>query len=275
VGKRKDQVTDVWSDPEPRPTVDREPEVVVFEATEAGITGDPEIDALVDDIAGTRNEMTGTVEEIGDRLDPRHVLAQARENVRDATIGKVESMATTATEVVNNAGQAAQDAGTGVVDTIRRNPLPAAMIGIGLTWLLMSNRSSRTWETVDDRTYDTTYRAGYAGGSVTDRVGQAAGETVGQVQEKAGQLAEQVQTKASQVPDVARQVQDGATRVAQDNPLAVGAIALAVGTAIGMALPATKSEREVMGQARDSLIGRAEDVASEAMTKVEESARQR
>ena len=273
MGKGKDQVTDVWFDPEPRPTVETEGEAIVFETAQPGITGDPDIDALVDEIAGTREEMTDTVEEIGDRLDPKYVLARARENVREATIGKVENMATTASEVVNDAGQVAQDVGTGVVDTVRRNPLPVAMIGIGVTWLAMSSRSSKTWDTRDDRSYDT-YRAGFAGGGVTDRVGQAAGDTVGQVQDKAGQLAGQVQAKASQVPDVARQVQHGATRVAQDNPLAVGAIALAVGTAIGMALPATKPEREVLGQARDSLIGRAEDVASEAMSKAEEAARQ-
>jgi hypothetical protein len=267
-------VKDVWSDPQPEPAVDPETDVMVFETTEAGITGDPEIDALVEDIAGTRNEMTETVEEIGDRLDPKRVVAAAGENVREATIGKVEDVATTASDVVNNAGQTAQDVGTGVMDRIRRNPVPAAMVGIGVTWLAMSSRNSKTWDTADEHTYGSTYRSGFAGGSTTDRMGHAAGEAVGEVQDKAGQLAEQVQTKASQVPDVARKVQDGATRVAHDNPLAVGAIALAVGTAIGMALPSTRPERDVLGQARDSLIGRAENVASEAMTKAEESARQ-
>jgi hypothetical protein len=41
-----------------------------------------------------------------------------------------------------------------------------------------------------------------------------------------------------------------------------------------MALPTTRPEREIMGQARDSLIGRAESAASEAMNQAEASARQ-
>jgi hypothetical protein len=111
-------------------------------ATDAGATGDPEVDQLVEEIEVTRVEMTGTVEEIGDRLDPRNIVADAKETVREATVGKVEQMANTAGEMVSNAGQTAQEAGTGLVDTIRRNPVPAAMVGIGLGWLAMSARSS-------------------------------------------------------------------------------------------------------------------------------------
>ena len=288
MGETKNQVNGGWSA--------TDPDVVVVESTSVGPTGDPELDALVDDIVYTREEMTGTVEQIGDRLDPKNILSDARDNVREATIGKVEDMATTASDVVSNAGQAAQEAGSGVVDTIRRNPLPAAMIGIGITWLAMSNRGSNSfrssdwsngsrfsgegsWDTVDGGGAD--YRSGFAGGSVTDRVSQAAGDTVGQVQDKvgrvqdkAGRLADQVQTTAGQLPNKVRPVADNATRAVKENPLAVGAIALAVGAAVGMAIPATKPEREFMGQARDSLIGRAENAASDAMNKVEESARQ-
>jgi hypothetical protein len=278
------------------------------------LTGDPEIDSIVDDIEYTRGEMTDTVEQIGDRLDPRNIVAQATGTVRDATIGKVEDMATTAGDIVTNAGQTAQQASSGIVDTIRRNPVPAALIGIGAAWLAMSNRNSGgfrssdwrdggRWDSAGSGTWDTTGTQRFAGetgygsggygygsdagssSGMTDRIGQVAGEKVSQVQDTAGQiagqvqgtaghLADQVQSTASQVPNMARQVQDNAGRVVQENPLAVGAIAMAVGAAVGMALPATKPEREYMGQARDSLIGRAENVASDAMNKVEESARQ-
>jgi ElaB/YqjD/DUF883 family membrane-anchored ribosome-binding protein len=297
VGERTNQVTGdaAWSDPAE--------DIVVYEVSSVGLTGDPEVDALVDDIEYTRTEMTDTVEQIGDRLDPKNIVAQAKGSVRDATIGKVEDMATTAGDMVANAGQTAQQAGTGIVDTIRRNPLPAALIGIGAAWLAMSNRNSSgfrssdwseggrypggssTWDTTGARRFASD-RYGSGGSGVTDRIGQIAGDKASQVQDTAGQIADQVQgtageladqfqSKASQVPNVARQVQDNASRVVQENPLAVGAIAMAVGTAVGMALPATRPEREYMGQARDSLIGRAENVASDAMNKVEESARQR
>ena len=72
------------------------------------ITTDPEVEQLVEEIEVTRVEMTGTVEEIGERLDPRNIVAGAKETVREATVGKVESM-------VNDAGQTAQQAGTGLI----------------------------------------------------------------------------------------------------------------------------------------------------------------
>jgi ElaB/YqjD/DUF883 family membrane-anchored ribosome-binding protein len=273
MGEAKDQMTSGgWSDDQP--------DLVAYEISTTAVTGDAEVDQLVDEIAYTRDEMTGTVEEIGDRLDPRHIVAEAKGSVRDATIGKVEEMATTAQDMVSNVGQTAQETGSGVVDTIRRNPLPAAMIGIGLTWLAMSNRSTGTrssdwtsggrWNTKGS-SWDTTggsYEG--SGDGMTDRVGGA----VGQVQGKAGEVAGQVQQTAAQVPYVARQVGDNAARVVQENPLAVGAVALAVGAAVGMALPTTRPEHEIMGQARDSLIGRAESAASDAMNQAEASARQ-
>jgi len=280
---------ETWSD---------EPEVVAYEVTSVSST-EPEVEQLVDEIAYTRDEMTGTVEEIGDRLDPRNIVAEAKGSVRDATIGKVEEMATTASDVVNNVGQTAQDASYGIVDTIRRNPLPAALVGIGLTWLAMSNRSSGmrssdwssggrwnsggTWDTTGGQRFAGDYKGDYTGSGdgLTDKVGGTigqvqgkAGDAVGQVQGKAGEVASTVQQQAAQLPYVARQVTDNAGRVVQENPLAVGAIAVAVGAAVGMALPTTRPEHEFMGQARDSLIGRAESAASEAMNQAEASARQ-
>jgi len=287
MGEGKDQVTGSWSEDQP--------EIVAYEVTSIS-SSEPEVEQLVDEIAYTRDEMTGTVEEIGDRLDPRNIVAEAKGTVRDATIGKVEEMAETAGDMVNNVGQTAQEAGSGIVDTIRRNPLPAALIGIGVTWLAMSNRSSGvrstdwngggrwntgagSWDTTGGRRFAGDYQG--SGEGLTDKFGGAvgqvqgkAGEAVGQVQGKAGEVASTVQQSAAQLPYVAKQVQENAGRVVQENPLAAGAIALAVGAAVGMALPTTRPEHEIMGQARDSLIGRAESAASEAMNQAEASARQ-
>jgi ElaB/YqjD/DUF883 family membrane-anchored ribosome-binding protein len=281
-----------------------------------GVTVDPEIDQLVEEIVYTREEMTGTVEQIGDRLDPKNIVAEATGSVRNATIGKVESVANsasdmvsnvgqTAGEMVSNAGQTAQQAGSGIVGAIRRNPVPAAMVGIGLGWLAMSNRGSssssrysdwsdggRSWgdgNRMSGSTWDTTgysdSGSGFGGQGFTDkvgntagRVGDTAGQVVGNVQQTAGEVVQNVQQTAGQVPyqvqGVARQVQDNAGRMIQENPLAVGAIALALGTAVGMALPSTQKEQQILGQARDNLIDKAETKASDAMSKVEETAKQ-
>lgn len=55
----------------------------------------------------------------------------AKQNVRNATLGKVEDLAT-------DLGDKMNDTKDTLIDTIRNNPLPAAVMGAGLVWLLMS-----------------------------------------------------------------------------------------------------------------------------------------
>jgi ElaB/YqjD/DUF883 family membrane-anchored ribosome-binding protein len=226
---------------------------------------DPQVQQLVADIEDTRGEMTTTVDEIGQRLAPRNVVAAAKETVREATVGKVEEMANTAGAMIEDAGQTAQQAGSGLLETVRRNPVPAAMIGLGIGWLVVNNRSVATGPRMAAR--DAVWSAQQTAGDVTDRIGQAAGDVGSQVQQTATQVPRQVE-------DVARQVGDNASRVFQDNPLAVGAIAAAVGAGIGLALPATQTERQVLGQARDDMVERAESAASQALDEAEYKARQ-
>ncbi|MCA1569920.1 MAG: DUF3618 domain-containing protein [Chloroflexi bacterium] len=78
------------------------------------------------DIEETRLEMGDTLNELGGRLEPSHLVEQAKENVREATIGRVEETAKGISDMV--------------MDTIKRNPIPAAMAGAGLA-LLWKNRS--------------------------------------------------------------------------------------------------------------------------------------
>ena len=57
-----------------------------------------------------------------------------------------------------------------------------------------------------------------------------------------------------------------------ENPLAVGAVALALGTAVGFTLPQTRRENELLGEARDTLIDRAQAVAQDTLEKVRQVA---
>ena len=86
-----------------------------------------EIAEIRADIEDTRAEMGGTLTELGDRLDPGNLMNEAKENVREATIGRVEETAKGMSDMV--------------METIKRNPIPAAMAGAGLA-LLWMNRSN-------------------------------------------------------------------------------------------------------------------------------------
>lgn len=220
------------------------------------------------------SEAKAAVRELGD---------QAKASVRDATIGRMERVANSTTE-------SAKGFRSSVGETIKQNPLPAALTGIGLGWLLL-NRSSAPSGVQSSypvgsyggygRYGDTgSNRGGSATGQAVGQVQQTAGQVAGQVQETAGQVAGQVQGAAGQVVDqvqqTAEQVQHQAQRVEdtfrqmlQTNPLPIGAIALAVGGAVGLALPATRRENELLGEARDSVVERVESTAQNAMQKVE------
>jgi hypothetical protein len=133
MGERPDEVRH-----DPLGGVDREPDPLVEtvdgpERVEATLGPDPALSggigggAVVDEdeatraeIERTRADMSETVDAIQERLSPESLKEQAKDRVKEATVGK------------------AQDAGSGIVDTIRANPLPAALTGIGLGWLIMN-----------------------------------------------------------------------------------------------------------------------------------------
>jgi hypothetical protein len=172
-------------------------------ATADGRTSDEAIDhetaEKLGEIEQTREAMHDTVEEIGDRLAPSAIVQNAKDTVRDATVGKVEDMADSATQMFNEAGWTAQEAGYGIVETVRRNPIPAALAGIGIAWLVTHRAAPRTtsWDRPGrpDRRYsgpygsgsDTGQRATYdpMGGKV-ESVGQKVGEIGDRVGEQVG-----------------------------------------------------------------------------------------
>jgi ElaB/YqjD/DUF883 family membrane-anchored ribosome-binding protein len=71
----------------------------------------------------------------------------------------------------------------------------------------------------------------------------------------------------------ARRAERGAERMFEENPLAVGAAAIAVGAMVGLALPRTEREDELMGSARDRLVQQAEELATNAVDKASDVAK--
>ena len=225
-----------------------------------------EIERTRAEIERTRADMSETVDAIQDRLSPESLKEQAKDRVKEATVGK------------------AQEAGSGIVGTIRANPLPAALTGIGLGWLLMSARqqsSARGSYRTGAYAYDYPPRyeeSGPTPGQAAERARDKAGETATQVQDKAGQVASQAQDRASRLGEQARyqarRAGDGFQRMLQENPLAVGALGVGVGAAVGLAIPETTKEHEVMGEARDTVVEKAQEKAQDAQQRVQQVAQE-
>jgi len=336
-------------------------------------------EAIKADIEQKRNEMSHKINMIQERLDPNRLKEQAQETVRGAVSDGADAVVEYVRDNIGGFGYS-------VVDTIKRNPLPAALIGIGLGWLLVKSYSSPSsdWQGNGDNyrqrynggrggngypqyssrysnqsgagqygnEYDlpagaqygadyrsnqsrysyeaggenggqyqggqTAYTSRYAPGSAEgygeqSRLSQTAqyaqekaGNALDQARDTANQLSEQVQEKVANVVDKARdtagqltdQVQDTAQQTgdyvqqkvgqvrdqaqqtfqqtgrqvqqtAQQNPITFGIAALVAGALIGMALPETHVENQMLGETRDQLLDNAQSVAQDVKQRVQ------
>jgi hypothetical protein len=154
---------------------------------------------------------------------------------------------------------------------------------------------------------DFSERAGDTMSRAEDKVQRAAQQASSKVQDVASQATSKVQDVANQATgavqdaaymakDTASQVVDsarqGAQQVAQEaqyraqragsrfgdmmqeNPLVIGAAAVALGAIVGFAFPSTEKENEILGEARDRVMDRAQTVASDTAEKVQHVAKQ-
>jgi ElaB/YqjD/DUF883 family membrane-anchored ribosome-binding protein len=228
-----------------------------------------EIERTRAEIERTRADMSETVDAIQDRLSPESLKEQAKDRVKEATVGK------------------AQEAGSGIVGTIKANPLPAALTGIGLGWLLVNARRqssaqgsyrAEAYPYDYPSPYDERGSSGPSPGQAVERARDRAGETATQVQDKAGQVAGQAQDRVSRLGNQARyqaqRASGGFQRMLQENPLAVGALGVGVGAAVGLAIPETTKEHEVMGEARDTFVEKAQEKAQDAQERVQQVAQE-
>ena len=98
--------------------------------------------AIRRDIEHTRDEMSETIDAIQEKLRPANIVSSATETIKDATTERVRQMTHAAGETASNLMSRGREESRGLVDTIRDNPVPAALIGIGAAWLFMHNRNS-------------------------------------------------------------------------------------------------------------------------------------
>jgi hypothetical protein len=294
--------------------------------------------------------------------DVKHAIASAKRETRAATLGRLEDIATQAGDVMNDTKET-------LVETVRQNPIPAALVGFGLAWLLMNRSSSasqrrsgsfeggsrergvRTFDRgfsqnygrddsypiqgsssqgrsgidpagealsgvrhrVDDLAHDATDAAGNALRKAKD----AASSTLGHAADASSKLAHDVSDTASglahrvadagsqlahdaadktshlwhdatdasgrvyervsstvseyahEVPRQARRAEQAAEGYYMGNPLAIGAVALAAGALVGMALPRTDREDALLGEARDKFLINARSAAHDAAEAVQ------
>jgi ElaB/YqjD/DUF883 family membrane-anchored ribosome-binding protein len=225
------------------------------------------------EIVETRAEMSETIDAIQEKLSPQRLMDDAKQNVRDATVGKVTTMVNTVTDRATEVGEQVQDQARQAVTYVRDNPIPALLIGAGVTWLLMRSRTgSSAYSGYGGYGGRSTY-SGYPAGSryrvredTTTGPGSAASWT-----ETASEATERLQQRVS---DYGRSAETTLERWLRENPLTVGTVALAAGAVVGLGLPRTRTEDAWMGEARDTLVERAQETAQQAVERVGDVAEQ-
>lgn len=244
-------------------------------------------------IEETRNQMGETIDAIQDKLSFSNLSEQvsehvsnavetAKEAVYDATIGK-------AATIMKNLGDGITQ--TTVVKTVKDNPLPFILIGAGaglLAYKAYTGKSSggRSYRSEQgDRRFNDERRsgmqtptalssAGDAVSGVKDKVTNAAGSVYESVTGAVGSAysgaGDALGTAYGKVGELGSAAKDQYNTYIEDNPLAVGAVALALGAAVGLAIPATRYEGEMLGETRQKLLDKAEGVAGELIDKTKE-----
>lgn len=266
-------------------------------------------------IEQTRADLSETIGALQEKLDPSRIAEQVKDQlreraadaydtaktaVRDATVGKAEkimaNVSETVTDMTGRAGTAVTETGSTLVQYIRENPVPFALVGIGLGMLAFNKRQNQQTSYKSGRTpeYNPYVPSGAgesSGGGIADKARGAAETVTGtaraaterakgllnaaatSVSDAASSAAGTTRQQFTNISDQARQgtriTTDRFNATLQENPMALGVAALAAGTIFGLTVPTTRVEGEYMGEARDHLVEQAKSLAQETAGKVQ------
>jgi hypothetical protein len=186
---------------------------------------------ILTDIYRTRDELERTLVAIEHRLTPGQLVDQGLDYLRHSG----------ANEFVHNLGGAA-----------KQNPLPVALVGIGLAWLMALGRQP----------------AQNYGSSMSSSRLQ---EGVTSVREKASGA---VQSASESMHSMRERARNGLDLLLHEQPLALGAIGLAIGAVLGAAAPRTRQEERLMGEASRELAEKAKELGSQQLDKAQQAVKQ-
>jgi hypothetical protein len=221
------------------------------------------------DIQRTRVDLDRTLTLLERRLEPRRLVDQSFDYLRNNG----------AREYLSNLGQAAKE-----------QPLPLALVGVGLAWMMMTNGRAHgrsdvghnlgasladAGSRVEDSVDALRNRANDLGGKVSGAASQLASQTRDAAQRTSQTLSEAADATRARAAQVSEATRQGAQKVrasyehlVNEEPLALGAIGLALGAVLAAAAPRTRQEDEWMGRSSDQLMEDAKRTGKEKLEDV-------
>lgn len=168
----------------------------------------------------------------------------------------VEFLRTNGSQLVNEVG-----------DSVRSHPLPILLTAAGLIWLTASVVTARSAASARQPA------SGRHGSRQQFRTTRAdAGARARSVMDS---TADRIKNRASGTVDAVHEqvdrVQGNLASMVREQPLALGAMAVAAGAILGAALPMTQYENRMMSRARDRTLAKADEIGQRQYEKVRES----
>jgi hypothetical protein len=173
-------------------------------------------------------------------------------------------------------------------EAARSNPISAALIGMGALWLF-AGRSQRAIDLMRrsgiDRLPDAAQKVWEGAGSGVRDFAETAGEATDTIRRHGDRAAERVAEAgerlvnsasdfAGDLPDRASNLLDDAkgslTELFKSQPLAIGAVGIAIGAAIASAFPTTETEAEYLGGSSEFVKQKASELAGEQIERATE-----
>jgi hypothetical protein len=216
---------------------------------------------LCREIASTRRRLEGTADALRDRMSAKELFRPVTNRLR-GTLG---------------------EGGEKILEAFRDHPLPLALVGIGLGWMMLresgvltrgASPSGRAPSRLRSVAREAAHGMGDAAGEVAERVGGAAGNVAEKVSGVAHQTREAAHQARVAVQHAGQAVRKGAAstadwfgRTLEENPLTLAAGALAAGLVAGLAIPVTEKEEEMLGSLGEDVAAKFEDAAQQALEK--------
>lgn len=219
------------------------------------------------DIERTRAEMGNTLDTIRQKLSPGQMLDEALDYLKGSGLNQFSS---------------------NLSETVKHNPIPVSLIGVGIAWLAMAGPrpayTASNWQTnghghskIGEAASSVTAKAGQVMQGVRDRVGEASGrlgdmahntqERVGEASERLGDMAHSARHHMGEAADHLRyqtiRAKDTYHYLRTEQPLILGLLGFALGAAFGAGMPPTRQEDELMGETRDEYVQRAKEAGAE------------
>lgn len=212
---------------------------------------DPE--TLEREIDQQRAEIGNIVEELENKFSPGQLI--------DSALGYAKG----------NGGEFLHNLG----DTLKANPVPTVLTSIGLVWLMAGQNRRPDYgvgvssgPSMGDKLSAKAAGLKSRGADVRDKAGQVRQDMSASLGNARARVSESGRHAGERLRHTADRTRSGFSHLLNEQPLALGAMGIALGALLAAAVPPTRREDELLGQQSDELTGRLKRKAEEGYRQV-------